>query len=297
MFIDTSDPTVWDPQDPTIVAEFYIVAVQDLEKFWNAEIEHAYDRNLVAYKCTLKMCLQRFRTTMRNSTTTTIMTKSQDSPEITFKSSDAGVLNVVDPDTSQTLSITEEAVTKLLYYLALVAIPGKATVNTGPNAPTSFSSDSARSFNASLYQNTPTVHQSGLEHRMNLLATSLSNALRNSSSDIATGNSSYPEICIHITYSWMTLPILLDVLALLLLVTTIFLTGHSGLPCWKSSQLPVLFGHGALEPRSSSTLPGPQGNLRSDLTTLEEEAKRSQLKLVQTDPMPGKEERWLLVDV
>ena len=187
MFIDASDPVAqngtWNTNDPTIVAEFYIVAVQDLLKFQSTEGgQNPYDGNLAAYKCTSKMCLQRFRTTMRNSTTTTTMTKSQDSSEIAFgtdhqniNGTGSPVLNVGDPKDREPLWISQDAINKLLGYLAYATVPGKATVTTGVLGDT-FSSDSARGFNTSLYQNTPTVHQHGLEDRLNLLATSLSNA-------------------------------------------------------------------------------------------------------------------------
>jgi hypothetical protein len=83
---------------------------------------------------------------------------------------------------------------------------------------------------------------------MDGLTTGIANALRNDMSGTPANAASsigspLTEPIISVRWAWLSLPLILEVLAVLLLGTTIFLTKKQRMPIWKSSTIATLF-HG-----------------------------------------------------
>lgn len=223
---------------------------------------------LYAYDCAISACVNTYQSQVRLGQVTenitnsyNLDTASETAPwEVTIPPGS------LQPNTNLTFSISHRAGQALSQYL------GKQLNGTGNSD--AFSTDLVQALFVNGAKNVPRT--------MDHIATAITNKMRISSGQMATGTAASLESYIHVRWKWLLLPMCLILLTAIMLGLTIWQTHVLGLPNWRNHALATMahglqgYGGTTSERRGQSYL-GVRGDER--ISELEEWAEEMDVKL------------------
>ncbi|KAL9110942.1 MAG: hypothetical protein Q9227_004557 [Pyrenula ochraceoflavens] len=252
IFIGANNPSNA-PRSSNSLIDFYVIYYSDLSQL---SMESNYTAQLKAFKASLNLCLQTFRTSVNSGTTTTEETRRRTDlawkkepttkDGVTFQ-----ILSTKVSDDPDTYSMSDSSIQDLNTYLSILIFTGAGQMQDPADLPTSsdknnlntFTSDAAHALANRLYNNGTT--DNAMTHADALLsnvAVSMTNVIRQTSNFPTThkGISNRLQQYIHVKFPWLVPAILLDLLTLLFLLQTISASRSRDVPVWKQSQIAVL---------------------------------------------------------
>ncbi|TPX21344.1 hypothetical protein DIZ76_015300 [Coccidioides immitis] len=117
------------------------------------------------------------------------------------------------------------------------------TSTQGSRARNLYTSDVAQVFAAAMQMRPRSERKAAVSNIMRNIASSMTNNIRTyGDGDFAMGSSLSAEVFVSVQWEWLTLPLALIGLSLIVLVSTLAKARHLGAKVWKSSSLAILLG-------------------------------------------------------
>ena len=202
-----------------------------------------------AKQCTLQYCLQSFNSSVANGVLReSITTTTLNATVLSTLNASTIPVTLTAPDNT-TYLISSGAMLGIRSWFSTLFAPGSATRSPSPapiavnftvgisSGPTYFASDIVQTFYWDYYE-----YATGLDTAMSDLATAMTVAFRSFNGAVPVRGVAYSfESYVHVRWAWITLPVLVVVLAAAFLASAVWQSRRGRVGVWKSSALAVLF--------------------------------------------------------